>query len=297
MYQHGLAEINRELLTGWLPDGEEAVPSVILDCVVTVPVGEDGPGIMRQEGPAQATEGHVLVQQEETVFAMESLVQDFNERQSDLSSKVVLLLEKLDELEAAGSRSVSVEIASRISEDSNLVDHIGRERVLQLCDEIKQTCAKLSAREARTHLEEQLRDAVLGKSRWLLPETSAEEMAPSTDEAGSAAKHLLVETIPKTQRNHSDETQHPTETHRCCLSAVLHLLEEQLWSQRPRPMPSTSHGSCWPQQKRIRPPEPKIVCQRILAERRLLGSKSLTAVCRNRNFTRKHVVSNTTAVQ
>ena len=53
VYAAGVAEINRELLMEWLQDSEEAVPPAVLDCVVTVPVGEDGPGIMRQEGPAQ----------------------------------------------------------------------------------------------------------------------------------------------------------------------------------------------------------------------------------------------------
>ena len=78
VYAAGVAEINRELLTEWLQDAEEAVPPVVLDCVVTVPVGEDGPGMMRQEGPADATAEHVQVQQDETVFAMESEVKDFN---------------------------------------------------------------------------------------------------------------------------------------------------------------------------------------------------------------------------
>ena len=193
VYAAGVAEINRELLTEWLQDAEEAVPPVVLDCVVTVPVGEDGPGVMRQEGPADATADHVQVQQDETVFAMESQVKDFNEENTDVSTKIVSLLEKIDELEAAGARSVSVELATLMGDDTTLVDHLGRQRILQLCDEVQETCRKLSAADARRKLELELRDAVMGKSRWLLPsETSNEEPVEEDADSGRAAKHLLV---------------------------------------------------------------------------------------------------------
>ena len=193
VYAAGVAEINRELLTEWLQDSEEAVPPVVLDCVVTVPVGEDGPGIMRQEGPAQATADHCLVQQDETVFALESQVKDFNEDKTDVSSKIVSLLEKIDELEAAGARSVSVELATLMGEDTTLVDHLGRQRILQLCDEVQETCRKLSAADARRKLELELRDAVMGTSRWFLPsETSGEDPVQEDADTGYAAKHLFV---------------------------------------------------------------------------------------------------------
>ena len=188
-----LLRSNRELLTEWLQDSEEAVPPVVLDCVVTVPVGEDGPGIMRQEGPAQATADHCPVQQDETVFASESQVKDFNEDKTDVSSKMVSLLEKIDELEAAGARSVSVELATLMGEDTTLVDHLGRQRILQLCDEVQETCRKLSAADARRKLELELRDAVMGTSRWFLPsETSGEDPVQEDADAGYAAKHLFV---------------------------------------------------------------------------------------------------------
>ena len=193
VYAAGVAEINRELLTEWLQDAEEAVPPVVLDCVVTVPVGEDGPGVMRQEGPADATADHVQVQQDETVFAMESQVKDFNEEKTDVSTKIVSLLEKIDELEAAGARSVSVELATLMGDDTTLVDHLGRQRILQLCDEVQETCRKLSAADARRKLELELRDAVMGKSRWLLPsESPQEELGQADAESGCAAKHLFV---------------------------------------------------------------------------------------------------------
>ena len=189
VYAAGVKEINRELLTEWMAGAEELVPPVVLDCVVSVPVGEEGPGIMRQEGPAQATDGHIKGNQEETVFAMEPEAKDYNEEQTEVGAKVAMLLEKLDELEAAGARSVSVEVATRMGEDTTLVDHVGRKRILDLVDDIQDTCRKLSTDEARTKLEKELSYAVMGKSSWLLPDAHDQQ---GHDAAAEASKHLLV---------------------------------------------------------------------------------------------------------
>ena len=56
VYAAGVAEINQEILTQWLAGQDSAVPPVVLDCVVTVPVGHGGPGETKQQGPADATE-------------------------------------------------------------------------------------------------------------------------------------------------------------------------------------------------------------------------------------------------
>ena len=153
VYQARVDILDEKLLTEWMQDAEEAVPSVVLDCVVTVPVGEEGPGVMRQEGPAQATAENVQTQQDETVFALESEVKDFNEDKNDVSLMIVSLLEKLDELEATGARSVATELASLASGDAMLVDHLGRQRIEKLCDEVQVICQKVSVAEARRKLE------------------------------------------------------------------------------------------------------------------------------------------------
>ena len=58
---------------------------------------------------------------------------------------------------------------------------------------MQETCRKLSAADARRKLELELRDAVMGRSRWLLPsETSNEEPVEEDADSGRAAKHLLV---------------------------------------------------------------------------------------------------------
>ena len=47
-----------------------------------------------------------------------------------------------------------------MGDDTTLVDHLGRQRILQLC-EVQETCRKLSAADARRKLELELRDAVI----------------------------------------------------------------------------------------------------------------------------------------
>lgn len=93
-------------------DEQKQVPSAVLDCVVDVPVGAAGPGKMREEGPDKATAAYVSSVREETVFALEPQVSDFNEEHTDVCSKIVSLLQQLEELEDAGARSVAVEMAS-----------------------------------------------------------------------------------------------------------------------------------------------------------------------------------------
>ena len=123
VYATAVAKIDAEQLTLWLGDKEEAVPRVVLDCVVTVPVGDSGPGSMRQEGPAQATVGNISCSQDETVFAVEPEAKDFNESQTDVASRVATMLQKLEELDNAGARSVAVEMASLVESDAVLQDH------------------------------------------------------------------------------------------------------------------------------------------------------------------------------
>ena len=188
VYAAGVSKIDNEHLTKWLGGEDDVVPPAVLDCVLTVPVGRDGPGSMRQEGPAQATAGNVSCQQDEVVFATEPEVKDFNDDETDVSSRVAIMLQKLEELEAAGARSVAVEMASLMEDDAVLLDHLGRRRIQKLCDEIQETCRKLSTQDMRRKLEVELRDAVMGKSRWLLPEENTTAEGPETYEA----QHLLV---------------------------------------------------------------------------------------------------------
>ena len=189
VYAEGVSEINRAVLTEWLQDQECAVPPPVLDCVVTVPVGTAGPGKMRQDGPADATEQRTSPDEEPVVFAMEPTVSDFNDRRNDMCNKIVMLLQKLEELEAAGARSVAVEMESLVDEEETLIDHLGRQRILTLCQEIQESCRKLSSQELRRKLEGELRDAVMGKSRWFL----ASESQPGSQTEGHAEVGVTTE--------------------------------------------------------------------------------------------------------
>ncbi|CAE7526468.1 unnamed protein product, partial [Symbiodinium sp. CCMP2456] len=150
---------------------DAVVPPPVLDCVVAVPVGEDGPGVVRQSGPAEATE---VAQQarnssasETCVFAMEPQVQDFNAHGREISMLVVSMLQKLEELQEAGARSVALEIETMVDEQCTLVDELGRQTILDFCRQIHDSCRQLSAAEKQSRLERELRDAVMGKSKWL----------------------------------------------------------------------------------------------------------------------------------
>ena len=61
------------------------------------------------------------------------------------------MMQQPEELDHAAQRSVALEIESaveaRLGDGACLVDHAGRERILELCEKIQKECAKLSAAE------------------------------------------------------------------------------------------------------------------------------------------------------
>ena len=92
-------------------------------------------------------------------------VHDFN-AEGEGAQEVVTLLQQLEELENAAARSVAVEMESAAQDESTLIDHLGRKRILALCDEIRTQSQRLSSQEKRAQLEKELQDAVMGASRW-----------------------------------------------------------------------------------------------------------------------------------
>ncbi|CAE7311896.1 unnamed protein product [Symbiodinium sp. CCMP2592] len=195
VYRSGVDEINRELLAEWFSS-------------------EDGPGAVRQTGPAEATEAAQRTrdssESETCVLAMEPQVEDFNSRGREISMLVVSMLQKLEELQDAGARSVALEMETMVDEQRTLVDHLDRQHILELCRQIHESCRQLSAAEKQSRLERELRDAVMGKSRRLNASEAAlaprvaeqEDDRPAPEEAdhvhGDAAEedgqaaHLLV---------------------------------------------------------------------------------------------------------
>ena len=128
--------------------------------------------------------------EETCVLALEPQVQDFNEQGKEASLAIVSLLQKLEQLEQAGARSVALEMESVVDEQRTLVDYLGRAKILQLCRDVHETCKQLSGPEQRSRLEMELRDAVMGKSRWLHRADEAQEADVQADSA--ASPHLLL---------------------------------------------------------------------------------------------------------
>ena len=201
---------------------ESLVPPPVLDCVVAVPVGEAGPGSVRQTGPAEATEACQQARQEtaisrdlsETcVLAMEPQVQDFNSRGREVSMMLVGMLQKLEELEHAGARSVALEMESMVEEQRTLVDHLGRKNILELCRQIHESCRQLSAAEQQRRLEQELRDAVMGKSRWLnapelgVAQSNAEPEAEPVRDVADEVDSVMVVAEPEAADAEGDDLQ------------------------------------------------------------------------------------------
>ena len=136
---------------------------------------EGGVGSIVRQGPAESTEQAEAARNDADAYssaenryisALETEVRDFN-TESEGTQEVVALLEQLKELENAAARSVAVEMESAAQDESTLIDHIGRKRILALCDEIRQQSQRVSSEEKRAQIEKELQDAVMGTSRWL----------------------------------------------------------------------------------------------------------------------------------
>ena len=174
VYQAG-PQLDQDVLTRWCPDpAVPVVPPPIAESVVTVPV-QGGVGCIVRQGPAESTEQAEAARNDADAYssaenryisALETEVRDFN-TESEGTQEVVALLEQLKELENAAARSVAVEMESAAQDETTLIDHIGRKRILALCDEIRQQSQRVSSEEKRAQIEKELQDAVMGTSRWL----------------------------------------------------------------------------------------------------------------------------------
>ena len=211
VYQAG-PQLDQEVLTRWCPDpAVSVVPPPVLERVVTVHM-QGGVGSIVQQGPAESTEQAEAARNDADAYssaenryisALEPEVHDFN-TESEGTQEVVALLEQLRELENAAARSVATEMESAAQEESTLIDHLGRKRILALCDEIRQQSQRLSSDEKRAQIEKELQDAVMGTSRWLhqQPQTSATSNTEQPLEAGSCtateAAHSGLEDVAAT---------------------------------------------------------------------------------------------------
>ena len=96
------------------------------------------------------------------ISAFEPQVADLNERNS-ATAEVVALLNQLEDLDATAQRSVASEVESAIEGGACLTDDVGRTRILDICREVRQNCAKLNVSETRNKLEKELAQATRAK--------------------------------------------------------------------------------------------------------------------------------------
>lgn len=155
-------EYRRELVASWVPDpNTPSVPSVITDAVVAVPL-EESPGQVVAEGPGDATasgeadrmDADVAAAREARyIAAFEPEVQDLNGGNRG-AMEVAALMHQLEELDQAAQRSVAAEVESalesRLGDAACLVDEAGRTRILEICEKVRKSCARLNDAEKNT---------------------------------------------------------------------------------------------------------------------------------------------------
>ena len=185
----------RDLVATWVPDPKTpAVPSVITDAVVAVPL-EESPGHVVAEGPADATamgeaermDADVAAARDARyIAAFEPEVQDLNGGTNG-GMEVTALMQQLEELDRTAQRSVAAEVESavesRLGTAACLVDEAGRERILEICDKVRKSCARIDDAEKKLKLQLELQKTATGQQEW---------QAPSSREAAKASSGQLA---------------------------------------------------------------------------------------------------------
>ena len=169
------------LVAQWCPDPQlPQVPSAILDSVVAVPVGEDGPGRVVASGPGDATAGVAQEKEDAEVEAAKQaqILNAFSEddipgsSESAASLEVAALMQQLEELDHAAQRSVAAEAESAVESGACLIDDAGRERILDICKQISDGAAGLSRTDRLHKLQAELQSAALGRHACQASEAS-----------------------------------------------------------------------------------------------------------------------------
>ena len=169
VYEHTEYKVN--LVAQWCPDAAlPAVPSMIVDSVVAVPIEEDA-GTMIASGPGDATAAGALERMDADVEAAKQAryINAFSPEdipgvgETAGSLEVASLMHQLEELDNAAQRSVAAEVESAIEGGACLVDDAGRERMLDLCKQIRDSAAKLSRHDTMLKLQSELHSAALGQ--------------------------------------------------------------------------------------------------------------------------------------
>jgi hypothetical protein len=167
-----------DLVASWVPDpNTPTVPSVITDAIVAVPLEEspgkvvaDGPGEATASGEADRMDADVAAAREARyIAAFEPEVQDLNGGNRG-SMEVAALMQQLEELDQAAQRSVAAEVESALEsglgEAACLGDEAGRTRILEICNKVRKSCARLDDSERKHKLQLELQKTATGQQEW-----------------------------------------------------------------------------------------------------------------------------------
>ena len=158
-------DYRKDLVASWVPDTETpVVPRVITDSVVAVPL-EESPGTVGAEGPGDATASGEMdrmdadiaaAREARYIAAFEPETQDLNGENRG-AMEVAALMQQIEELDQAAQRSVAAEVESalegRLGEAACLVDEAGRARILEICEKVRKSCARLDDAEREGKLQ------------------------------------------------------------------------------------------------------------------------------------------------
>ena len=138
-------------------------------------------GIVVAEGPADATVSGEMdrmdadiaaAREARYIAAFEPEAQDLNGENRG-AMEVAALMQQLEELDLAAQRSVAAEVESalesRMGEAACLVDEAGRARILDICEEVRKSCARLDDAERRGKLQLELQKTATGQQEWQAP--------------------------------------------------------------------------------------------------------------------------------
>jgi len=184
---------NRELVASWCPqEHEPRVPPPLLQAVLAVPPDAEGgadsldpAGKVLASGPADATAAGEAERADAELEAAKQarFVSAFHPddipgaQQSSTCLEVAALQHQLDEIQGATKRSIAAEVESAIEGGACLVDDAGRERLLEMCRDLRHHAQRLSQPERLGKLQSELQKAALGHQAWQRPEGEASALS------------------------------------------------------------------------------------------------------------------------
>ena len=137
----------------------------MLDTVVAVPL-EQHPGTVVSSGAADATamgseeqadKDVAAAREARCIHAFEPQVEDVNPDTSGVA-EIATLMQQLQDISDAAERSVATEVEAALEGGACLLDDAGRQRLVDMCKDVRKRCEKLSRPERQQKLQAHLAD-------------------------------------------------------------------------------------------------------------------------------------------